>query len=135
MDHLLNVLYLYNFLTTSDNSMVIRLGFSTNFFLLLHLCISGEGKMLKSRWTIIIPKGFGIVIRCSSAFEHSSFFFSISGEEEKKFVEKPSLMTIELSLVVKKVAYFIQNYSFRAESIIKISFDIVRTFFVKSQHS
>ena len=51
-----------HFLTTSDNSMVIRLGFSRTFFillhfvhlafLLLHFVISGEeGKMLKSRWT------------------------------------------------------------------------------------
>ena len=49
-----------HFLTTSDNSMVIRLGFSRTFFillhfvhlvfLLLHFVISGEeGKMLKSR--------------------------------------------------------------------------------------
>ena len=36
--------YYFCFLTTSDNSMVIRLGFSTNFFSpsFLHLWISGE---------------------------------------------------------------------------------------------
>ena len=52
-----NIIFLSAFLTTSDNSMVIRLGFST--FFLLHLCISGEEEKKCSKvdeHLITIPK-------------------------------------------------------------------------------
>ena len=52
-------------------------------------------------------KYFSMVISYSSTFEYflssSPLMHKWRKEGEKKFVEKPSLMTIELSLVVKKI--------------------------------